>query len=84
MLVQAGLCRTCSETTLLVFPRGGSFTSYSQAQYDAAEMITQRETVSHKVSENLTERAASFGIMLDDISLVRFGLFSALMSVTQS
>ena len=22
--VQAGLCRTCSETTLLVFPRGGS------------------------------------------------------------
>ena len=24
MLVQAGLCRTCSETTLLVFPRGGS------------------------------------------------------------
>ena len=25
VLVQAGLCRTCSETTLLVFPRGGSF-----------------------------------------------------------
>ena len=24
MHVQAGLCRTCSETTLLVFPRGGS------------------------------------------------------------
>ena len=24
MLVQAGLCRTCSETTLLVFPRDGS------------------------------------------------------------
>ena len=23
--VQVGLCRTCSETTLLVFPRGGSF-----------------------------------------------------------
>ena len=23
--VQAGLCQTCSETTLLVFPRGGSF-----------------------------------------------------------
>ena len=26
MLVQAGLCLTCSEITLLVFPRGGSFT----------------------------------------------------------
>ena len=24
MLVQVGMCRTCSETTLLVFPRGGS------------------------------------------------------------
>ena len=24
VLLQAGLCRTCSETTLLVFPRGGS------------------------------------------------------------
>ena len=24
MLVQVGLCRTCSETALLVFPRGGS------------------------------------------------------------
>ena len=26
VLKQLGLCRTCSETTLLVFPRGGSFT----------------------------------------------------------
>ena len=25
MLVQLGLCRTCSETTLLVFPVGGSY-----------------------------------------------------------
>ena len=25
VLVQLSLCRTCSETTLLVFPRGGSF-----------------------------------------------------------
>ena len=25
MLVQVGLCRTYSKTTLLVFPRGGSF-----------------------------------------------------------
>ena len=24
VLVQAGLCQTCSKTTLLVFPRGGS------------------------------------------------------------
>ena len=25
VLVQVGLCRTCSETTLLVFPRDGSY-----------------------------------------------------------
>ena len=29
VLVQVGLCRTCSETTLLVFPRGGSFIIFS-------------------------------------------------------
>ena len=29
VLVQVGLCLTCSETTLLVFPRGGSFVSDS-------------------------------------------------------
>ena len=28
MLVQVGLCLTCSETTLLVFPRGGSIISF--------------------------------------------------------
>ncbi|XP_014681988.1 PREDICTED: prohibitin-like [Priapulus caudatus] len=39
------------------------------AQYDAAELITQRELVSQKVSEDLTERAFSFGLLLDDISL---------------
>ena len=27
MTVQVGLCRTCSETTLLVFPRDGSYVS---------------------------------------------------------
>ena len=32
--VQVGLCRTCSETTLLVFPRGGSYiTSFSATFY---------------------------------------------------
>lgn len=39
------------------------------AQYDASEMITHREVVSNKVSEELTERAAQFGLVLDDISL---------------
>ncbi|KAF7488912.2 hypothetical protein SSS_03585 [Sarcoptes scabiei] len=39
------------------------------AQFDAGELITQREVVSNKVSEDLTERASHFGLVLDDISL---------------
>jgi len=39
------------------------------AQFDAGELITQRELVSQRVSEELTERANQFGLILDDISL---------------
>nr|CAD2198887.1 unnamed protein product [Meloidogyne enterolobii] len=39
------------------------------AQFDAHEMITQRESVSHRVSLELAERAKTFGMMLDDISI---------------
>ena len=41
-----------------------------QAQFDAGELITQRELVSQRVNEELKERATTFGIILDDISLV--------------
>lgn len=39
------------------------------AQFDASELITQREIVSQRVNDELTERAAQFGLILDDISL---------------
>lgn len=39
------------------------------AQFDAGELITQRELVSQKVSEDLTDRASQFGVILDDISI---------------
>lgn len=39
------------------------------AQFDAGELITQRDLVSRKVSEALTDRAGQFGLILDDISL---------------
>lgn len=39
------------------------------AQFDAGELITQREVVSQKVNEELTERASHFGVILDDIAL---------------
>ncbi|KAH0513501.1 Prohibitin [Microtus ochrogaster] len=39
------------------------------ALFDAGELITQRELVSRQVSDDLTERAATFGLILDDVSL---------------
>lgn len=39
------------------------------AQFDASELITQRTLVSQRISEALTERAAVFGLLLDDISI---------------
>nr|XP_034973112.1 prohibitin-like [Zootoca vivipara] len=39
------------------------------ARFDAGELITQRELVSRQVSEELAERAAPFGLILDDVSL---------------
>lgn len=39
------------------------------AQFDAGELITQRDLVSQKVSDDLTERASNFGVILDDISI---------------
>lgn len=39
------------------------------AQFDAGELITQRELVSARVNSELTLRAEQFGIILDDISI---------------
>jgi len=39
------------------------------AEFDAGELITQRETVSSRVTTELTTRAEQFGIILDDVSL---------------
>ncbi|KAF3909596.1 Prohibitin-2 [Arthrobotrys entomopaga] len=39
------------------------------AQFNASQLITQREAVSRLVRENLVKRAARFNILLDDVSL---------------
>jgi len=39
------------------------------AQFNASQLITQREMVAKLVRENLSRRAARFNIMLDDVSL---------------
>jgi len=39
------------------------------AEFDAGELITQRELVSSRVRKELTSRATQFGLILDDISI---------------
>eukprot|EP01120_Amphizonella_sp_Union-15-10_P003380 TRINITY_DN137_c0_g1_i2.p1 TRINITY_DN137_c0_g1~~TRINITY_DN137_c0_g1_i2.p1 ORF type:complete len:275 (-),score=43.11 TRINITY_DN137_c0_g1_i2:57-881(-) len=39
------------------------------AQYDAGELITQREVVSSQIRQSLTDRTKSFHILLDDVSI---------------
>ncbi|XAR49576.1 hypothetical protein NMG60_11032825 [Bertholletia excelsa] len=39
------------------------------AQYNATQLITQREAVSREIRKILTQRAASFNIDLDDVSI---------------
>merc|ERR1712168_1436525 len=39
------------------------------AEFDAGELITQRETLSMRVQKELTSRADQFGLILDDISI---------------
>ncbi len=40
------------------------------AQFDAAELITQREVVSARIREDLLKRAQEFNIVLEDVSIV--------------
>lgn len=39
------------------------------AQFDAAELITQREAVSNRIREDLLRRASEFNIALEDVSI---------------
>lgn len=40
------------------------------AQFDAAELITQREVVSSRIRADLLKRAGEFNIVLEDVSIV--------------
>lgn len=39
------------------------------AQFNASQLITQRDNVARLVRDNLSKRAARFNILLDDVSL---------------
>ncbi|WPK24381.1 hypothetical protein PUMCH_001654 [Australozyma saopauloensis] len=56
------------------------------AQFNAAQLITQREKVSRLVRENLVRRASKFNILLDDVSLTYMAFspeFSAAVEAKQ-
>lgn len=53
------------------------------AQFDAHEMITQRESVSQRVSVELCERAAQFGLLLDDISITHLSFGREFMEAVE-
>lgn len=46
------------------------------AQFDAGELITQRELVSQRIREELTKRSQEFNIILEDVSIVSFCFIS--------
>ncbi|CAF1466329.1 unnamed protein product, partial [Rotaria sordida] len=51
--------------------------------FDAIELITQRTLISQRVSELLTERAAQFGLLLDDISITHLSFRSEFTSAVE-
>jgi prohibitin 1 len=50
--------------------------SLSQAQFNADQLLTQREQVSSQVRAGLLKRASDFGIVLEDVALTHLS-FSA-------
>jgi prohibitin 1 len=54
------------------------------AQYDAGELITQREAVSQQIRTALTQRADDFHIHLDDVSITHLGFSSEYTSAIEA
>jgi prohibitin 1 len=50
------------------------------AQFDAAELITQREVVSARIRADLMQRAKEFNILLEDVSIVSCFRFCQFMT----
>lgn len=53
------------------------------AQFDAVELITQRELVSKKINTDLTIRAKQFGILLDDIAITHLAFGKEFMDAVE-
>ena len=54
------------------------------AQFNAAQLITQREAVSRLIREHLTKRSAKFNIILDDVSITHLTFSPEFMRAVES
>ena len=54
------------------------------AQFNASQLITQRENVARLVRDNLARRAARFNIALDDVSLTVRTLLPGLAQIASN
>ena len=64
MLVQPGLCRTCSETTLLVFPRGGLFFRSLHPWEPACAILSSAEDMAKWMKFHLSLGKTDSGVQL--------------------
>jgi prohibitin 1 len=60
----------CSYDERVLPSIGNEVLKATVAQFDAAELITQREVVSAKIRQDLLTRAREFNILLEDVSIV--------------
>merc|ERR1711907_617265 len=56
----------------------------SIAQYNASQLITQREQISEHIKRNLQARAAEFNIVLSDVSITHLAFSDAYSSAVES
>merc|ERR1711998_480561 len=54
------------------------------AQYNASQLITQREQISEHIKRNLQARAAEFNIVLSDVSITHLAFSDAYSSAVES
>ena len=79
VLVQVGLCQTCSETTLLVFPRGGSNVTVGFLIIGFYAAIVRQQCLSHvKTTTVLARTVRSECFLLEDTTWRRWGMNSGM------
>jgi len=54
------------------------------AQYDATELITQREIVSSRIRETLTQRAKEFNLLMDDVAITHISFSQEFAAAIES